>query len=172
MSDVICPLWAQCKLGAAVLGAGWSWALKHSGSSLSFTLVFFFFYCEHIQTSGKMRSRFSCLRAAGYPYMQTSGFVQIQNICKRNSNSLRLPHLASVYNGWQSSLVALSLGRLRQGRKHIWSRQDEGNTCYSFRQSKFCAGGRILAGTFPGDVYIPRQRFAGSERCLVEQTNS
>lgn len=134
--------------------------------------VFFFFYCEHIQTSGKMRPRFSCLRAAEYPYMQTSGFVQIQNICKRNSNSLRLPHLASVYNGWQSSLVALSLGRLRQGRKHIWSRQDEGNTFYSFRQSKFCAGGRILAGTFPGDVYSLRQRFAGSERCLVEQTNS
>lgn len=129
LGEVTCPLWAQCKLSAAVLGAGWSWALKHIGSS---SHCFFFFYCEHIQISGKMRPRFSCVRAAGYSYMQTSVFTQIHNIHNCNSNSLRLPHLTGVYNGWQSSLVTLALGRLRHGRKHIWSHGDEGNTFYSF----------------------------------------
>lgn len=92
----------------------------------------FFFCCELIQISGKMRPRFSWIRAAECPCMQTPVFTQLHNIHKCNSNSLRLPRLTNVYNGWQSSLVALSLGRLRQGRKHIWSHKDEGNTFYSF----------------------------------------
>lgn len=125
-----------------------------------FSFLYTVFYCEYVQISGKMRPRFSCMRAVEYPYMQTSVFAQLQNVHKWNSNSLRLPRL--VCNGWQSSLVALSLGRLRQGR-------DEGTRFIPSAQFRFCAAGRILAGTFPGDVYNPRQRFAGSESVLLSR---
>lgn len=142
---MICPLWAQCKVGAGgrlELSSEAQWAF-------SFLYTVFFFYCEHIQPLAKMRPRFSSMSAAEYPYTQTSVFTQLQNIHRYHSNSHRLPHLASVSNGWQSSVVALSLGRLGQGGKHIWSHRDEGDTFYSFRLVQVLCWGQGIGWHFP-----------------------